>query len=402
MRSGWLLGWSAALLVAGSATGVAAQGRVAEAEQAYRTDVHAAAKLTCQSCHTAGTGTAPGTAYPPIPRTSVPLMCTKCHSDAAYMRQFDPQVRVDQYAQYLTSAHGKAIVKGETRVAVCSDCHGAHGIVRVRDPRSPVAPLNAAKTCARCHADAERMKAFGKEATPFADWSTSVHATALLKRGDTSAPTCNTCHGSHGATPPGVTQIASVCAQCHVREAELFNAGPKKKIFDDMGQAECLVCHSNHAIHLPSDALIGLDEKAVCATCHDASTNSAKTITAFRESLDGLSARLESAHAIVDRAEQAGMLVDDARRALQEAHEQQIQSRVLIHAFAPTPFAETAAKGREAAERAHHGGESALEELHMRRRGLGVATLVITGFLITLWWKIRRLSSDRGDVNTAG
>ena len=71
--------------------------------------------------------------------------------------------------------------------------------------------------------------------------SSSVHADALLKRGDTSAPTCNTCHGSHGATPPGITEVANVCAQCHVREAQNFSAGPKKAIFDAMGQAECLV-----------------------------------------------------------------------------------------------------------------------------------------------------------------
>jgi predicted CXXCH cytochrome family protein len=263
-----------------------------------------------------------------------------------------------------------------------------------------VAPLNVAKTCAQCHADPDRMKAFGKEATPFADWSTSVHATALLRRGDTSAPTCNTCHGSHGATPPGVTQIANVCSQCHVREAELFNASPKKAIFDGMGQAECLVCHGNHAIQPPADTLVGLDEKAVCATCHDASMNGAQTIAAFRESLDGISSRLEGASAIVDRAEHAGMLVDDARRALQDAREQQIQARVLIHTFAPTPFAETAAKGLEAAERARRAGESALDELQMRRRGLGVATLFITGFLMTLWWKIRRLPAAGGNESS--
>lgn len=402
MKSVWALGTVAALLIVWAPSAVEAQDRVADAEQAFRSDVHAAAKLTCQSCHAGGAGTAATPTYPPIARTSVPALCAKCHSDAAYMRQFDPQVRVDQYSQYLTSAHGKALAKGETRVATCSDCHGAHGIVRVRDPRSAVAPLNAAKTCAKCHADAERMKAFGKEATAFADWSTSVHATALLKRGDTSAPTCNTCHGSHGATPPGVMQVANVCSQCHVREAELFNASPKKAIFDAMGQAECLVCHGNHGIQPPTDALIGLDEKAACATCHDAASNGAKTIVAFREGLDGISTRLETASAIVGRAEHAGMLVDDAHRSLQEAREQQIQSRVLVHAFAPAPFAEAAAKGREAVERALHGGESALEELQMRRRGLGVATLFIIGFLITLWWKIRRLSADRGSQTPAG
>lgn len=367
------------------------QDRAAEAEKAFQGDVHAAAGLQCQSCHAVGTGAAGSSRYPLLRRTDIAPMCAKCHSDAAYMRQFDPQVRIDQFSQYLTSAHGKAMAKGEGRVATCTDCHGAHGVTRVRDPRSPVAPLNAAKTCARCHADPSRMKAFGHEPTPFADWSSSVHATGLLKRGDTSAPTCNTCHGSHGATPPGVTQVANVCAQCHVREAELFNASPKKAIFDALGQAECLVCHSNHAIQPPTDALVGLDERAVCAMCHDASNNSAETIKGFREGLDGISTRLANAGAVIDQAERAGMLVDEARLALQDAREQQIQSRVLVHAFAAKPFADVAVRGTDAAARAQRAGEEALDELQARRRGLAVATLFIVGFLITLGLKIRRL-----------
>lgn len=307
------------------------------------------------------------------------------------MRKFDPQVRVDQMAQYLTSAHGRGNSKGETRVAVCADCHRAHGVVRVRDARSPVAPLNVAKTCSQCHADPARMQPFGHDAAVLADWSSSVHADALLKRGDTSAPTCNTCHGSHGATPPGVTEVAGVCAQCHVREAQNFTAGPKKAIFDAMGQAECLVCHGNHAIKPPTHAMIGITEPAVCAQCHDAGSNGAATIRTFREGLEGLTTTMTAAEAIVARAEHAGMLVEDAHVALQEAREQFIQSRVAMHTFTEEPFQKVAATGLDAARRAERAGFAALDELQVRRRGLGVATLLIVGFLITLWIKIRRL-----------
>jgi predicted CXXCH cytochrome family protein len=313
------------------------------------------------------------------------------------MRKFDPQVRVDQMSQYLSSAHGRAMTRGETRVATCSDCHTAHAVIRVRDSRSPVAPLQVAKTCAQCHGDAARMKAFGHDARAFTDWSSSVHATALLTRGDTSAPTCNTCHGSHGATPPGVTEVASVCAQCHVREAQNFAAGPKKAIFDAMGQAECLVCHSNHAIQPPSHTLIGVTAGAVCAECHDASGNGAATIKRFRDGGDGLDAALTAAEAVVDRAEHAGMLVEDARLAVREAREQHVQLRVAMHTFTDEPFAGIAAKGLEAARRAEGAGLAALEELQNRRRGLAVATVLIVGFLATLWVKIRRLPAPAGD-----
>ena len=374
------------LTIVGGASVVSAQERQ-NPEQGFKDSVHAAAGVTCVSCHK---GQAEGK-YTTIARGSIAATCASCHSDAAYMRKFDPQVRVDQYSQYLTSAHGRSMQKGETRVATCSDCHSAHAVVRVRDSRSPVAPLNVAKTCSQCHGDAERMKAFGHDARVFSDWSTSVHANALLKRGDTSAPTCNTCHGSHGATPPGVTEVASVCAQCHVREAQNFSAGPKKAIFDAMGQAECLVCHGNHAIQPPTHAMIGLTEGTVCATCHDATGNGASVIKTFRDGLENLSSAMSSAEAVVTRAEHAGMLVDDGHVALQDAREQVVQSRVAIHTFKDEPFAEVSAKGLAAAQRAERAGQDALAELQRRRRGLAIATLFILGFLVTLGLKIRRL-----------
>jgi predicted CXXCH cytochrome family protein len=309
------------------------------------------------------------------------------------MRTFSRQLRVDQHAQYLTSVHGKRMASGDARTATCSDCHGAHGITRVSDARSPVAPVNTAKTCARCHADATLMAAYGRSPAPFADWSASVHAVALLSRGDTSAPTCSTCHGSHGATPPGVTEIVAVCAQCHVRETELFRASPKKALFDAIGQPECLTCHSNHRIEAPADAWLGLGPPAVCATCHDESTPGSKTIVEVRRGLDDLTAGIAAGDAVLRQAETAGMLVDEGKAALREAHEHLIHSRVLVHAFAAKPVADTTTPGLAAAQRGQQAGLQALRELQVRRRGLAVATVFIIGFLATLWLKIRRLPS---------
>ena len=365
-----------------------AQGPEAAARTAFSDDVHASVGLTCTACHAAQ----PTPAAPK--RTQIATLCAKCHGDAAYMRQFDPQVRVDQLAQYVTSVHGQQMAKGEDRVATCSDCHGAHGIKRVGDARAPVAPPNVAHTCARCHADAARMKPFGREPTPLADWSASVHATALLRRGDRSAPTCNTCHGSHGAVPPGVNQVANVCSQCHAREADLFRASPKKAIFETIGQAECLACHGNHRIEPPQDTSIGIGQGAVCAMCHDSSTNGSKTILEIRQQLDTLAAAITNADGVLTRADRAGMLVDEGRAALQQAREQQINARVMVHAFAGAPFVEVATAGFAAARKAETSGIQAMQELQYRRRGLGVATAVILGFLITLWIKIRSLPAS--------
>ncbi|MGQ0736748.1 MAG: cytochrome c3 family protein [Acidobacteriota bacterium] len=392
----WSIATAALLIHAvpwGTSQRLSAQSPSAMATEAFKEDVHASAGLSCAACHASAAD--PLASYAPIDRTRIAPMCARCHSDAAYMRDFDPQARVDQHAQYQTSTHGRSMARGERRVATCSDCHRAHGVLRASDVRSPVAPKNISETCGRCHADAALMVAFGHTSTPVADWSTSVHATALVRRGDTSAPTCNTCHGSHGATPPGVAHVAVVCAQCHVREASLFRASPKQAIFEAIGQAECMSCHGNHAIPQPDDTLVGLSAPAVCADCHDSSSNGASTITRVRSGLDTLAATMAVAGDVLRRAEQAGMLVDEGRVALHQAREQQIQSRVLVHAFADVPFAETADKGIEAARRAESAALAALAELQVRRRGLAVATVFILGFLITLGIKIRRLPVPR-------
>lgn len=386
---GMLIGLTLAL--SRSATAQTADER---ARAAFGGDVHASAGLTCEACHGGGvprsTAVSAAASYA-IRRTAIAPLCARCHSDAAYMRKFVPQLRIDQYAEYVTSTHGKRMAAGEARAATCSDCHGAHGVRPVKDARSPVAPQNVADTCARCHGDPVLMQTFDREATPPKDWSAGVHAAALLKRGDASAPTCSTCHGSHGATPPGVTQVANVCGQCHVREAELFRTSPKKAIFDGMDQAECLVCHSNHRIESPLDAWIGLTEGALCAQCHDETTESAKTIVEMRRDLDRLNASIATADGVLSQAVSAGMLVDEGGAALREAREHLVHSRVLVHAFAAKPLTDITAQGVTAADRARAMGQEALRELQIRRRGLVVATFLILGFLVTLWWKIRQL-----------
>jgi predicted CXXCH cytochrome family protein len=132
------------------------------------------------------------------------------------------------------------------------------------------------------------------------DWSQSVHAEALLKRGDASAPTCSTCHGSHGATPPGAESVANVCAQCHVREAELFKKSKKADLFKSMGTGDCLTCHSNHHIEHPQASWIGLDDKAICSTCHDDKVPGAAVITGVRKGFDDLQGRLASAQEVLE------------------------------------------------------------------------------------------------------
>ena len=77
------------------------------------------------------------------------------------------------------------------------------------------------------------MKQYGIPTDQFAKYSTSVHHDALAVRGDLSAPTCTTCHGNHGAVPPGVDKVQNVCANCHVFQAQMYAKSTHSKVFQD-------------------------------------------------------------------------------------------------------------------------------------------------------------------------
>ena len=223
-------------------------------------------------------------------------------------------------------------------------------------------------------------RAQGGAASTAAQFPNDVHTKAGM--------TCASCHGT---TTPGAVSAANVCAECHVREADLFKTSPKQKIFDDLGQPACLACHPNHEITPPQDTWVGLQDGAVCAQCHDATTPGSTTILAMRRQFDELATATASADVMLTRAERAGMLVDDGRRVLREAREHQVHARALLHGFSATPVADAGAQGTAASRRALEAGEAAMRELQVRRRGLGLATLVILAFLVVLAAKIRHL-----------
>jgi hypothetical protein len=285
----------------------------------FHADVHGSVGLSCQDCH--GGNPDPALAddmegamdpdHEPSPylgvpqRAGIPAFCGRCHSDPVFMRQFGPDPRVDQEREYWTSHHGKALSAGDTRVATCIDCHGVHGIHRVTDTEAAVYPTHVAETCGTCHSDPEHMAGTTlPDGRPIpvdqqARWVQSVHARALTERGDLSAPTCNDCHGNHGAAPPGVESVAFVCGQCHGREAELFRNSPKHSGFVEHNEfladvegescagchdppepqaslrsirsfAECTTCHGNHAVIRPTMAMLGSLPETPCALCHEA------------------------------------------------------------------------------------------------------------------------------------
>ena len=376
----------------------ALEGPLSKPAQLMKDDVHIKNGLSCASCHGGDPAAADMTEAMSLQkgftgkfdRRKIPELCARCHSDAAYMRKFKPQQRVDQLALYKTSVHGKRLAQGDTAVAICIDCHSVHDIREVRDVFSPVYPTKLPQTCSRCHSDAARMKNYNIPTDQFDKYQRSVHWEAVSRRSDLSAPVCASCHGSHGAAPPGVENVARVCGSCHVVFQNLFDQSPHKAAFDTLGFPGCVVCHSNHEIRRPILEMLGVAEAAVCVKCHtqgDAGYAAAQTM---RQRMEQLQSALRSAEGTVQSAERSGMEMSDARLQLASANEELIKARLQIHRFRVEAVEAPVGAGLTAAGKSYELGVAGLHERDVRQRGLlgSLAAILIT--VAGLWMLIRR------------
>jgi hypothetical protein len=370
-----------------------------EPAELYKADVHAAKGFGCVACH----GGDPnimgleamdkkkGYIGKPAP-VQVVEVCGKCHSDASFMRQYNPSLRVDQVAEYYTSVHGKRLKEqNDQKVATCASCHTPHAIRPPNDSRSSVHPTRVANTCGSCHAKAEYMAPYKIPTDQLDKYQQSVHWKMIINKSDLAAPTCNDCHGNHGAAPPGISSVANVCGQCHAVNAELFNKSSHSKIFAQMGISGCATCHSNHAIVETSDAMLGGGDKSACATCHPPGSSGGALAASMLGSIERLKAGYERALTVLKDAEHAGMEVSQPLFDLNEARTTLIKARATIHGFDQALLDKEIEPGLAVSEKAYARGVKAMNELQFRRKGLAVSAVIIFALVIGLILKIRQM-----------
>jgi hypothetical protein len=384
------------------------EGRLSEPAKLFENDIHRAQGLSCNDCHGGDpsqddikASKNPQTGYLGKPKPiDIPAFCGKCHSDASVMKRFNPSLRVDQVQEYFTSVHGTRLKSGDQKVATCASCHGIHGIRPPNDPLSTVNALNVAETCASCHANADYMKDYGIPHDQYDKYKTSVHAKAIYEKNDLSAPTCNDCHGNHGAVPPGITSVANVCGQCHSRQSALFQASPHKDAFDKLKVGECIRCHSNHGILPPTDEMTGTGPQSVCISCHtgDKGFTAAEQIQA---KMSDLKTGVRAATELLERAERAGMEVSRPKFELRDAMDGLTQARVLVHTSSPDEIDKAIAPSMNVAAKSYQAGQAAFAELNFRRKGLAVSLVFILFFALLVYLKIRQIESREPDADDA-
>ncbi len=301
----------------------------------YAPSAHAQAGLTCVDCHGGDPKATDITAHAtdnfkrPDNKKAIAELCASCHGDVRRMNPYG--LPTDQLDRYKTSKHGEQLFEhNDQKVAVCIDCHGVHDILKVKSPQAHVYPTNIPQTCGRCHGDAKLMQEYKLPTDIVTQYKSSYHAYLVFEKGDLSAPTCVTCHGSHGATPPGTKEVGEVCGKCHGRQRELFGKSPHAEAAAAGLFNECVSCHGNHGIQKASVELFA----KTCAQCHAKDPKQLQ----LRDDIAGLIHRTQNDYSnavtVVHDATVRGLATDDEQLLLQEARTQVTQLEAMQHLLA--------------------------------------------------------------------
>jgi predicted CXXCH cytochrome family protein len=301
---------------------------------AFETSPHAREDVRCVSCHGGDDTTADkakahgGNFTGKVDRAAVPRMCASCHSDERAMRPYD--LPVDQYALYQGSRHGQLLAKGDRQVAVCSDCHNAHDVLAVADPASTVFPTNIPRTCGRCHGDTTLVRQ-RKMKNAYADYLTSVHAHQLFDLGNMRAPTCVSCHGVHGATPPDAADANKVCGRCHTTERRYFIAGPHAAKMAANDVPACIACHGGHAVQASVVTRLGTN----CVQCHEEGDADEKLGGRMLADYQSALAEIARAERVIAEADAVPMPTEDYHARVEEARTYLREAMTAAHTVQP-------------------------------------------------------------------
>jgi predicted CXXCH cytochrome family protein len=373
-------------------------------------DVHFRRGLSCAGCHggdpTADFGHAFVKEWPEGDRQTkrewVVQFCARCHSDPAFMHEFNPALPTDQFAKFKDSPHGRTLLeKHDSRAAQCVSCHGVHGIRPAKDPQSKVYAQRVPETCGACHANPTIMAGFTRAdgsplpTTQLAEYKTSVHGRALLERGDLGAPVCNTCHGNHAASPPGIAGVSRSCSLCHSANASLFDGSKHKQAFDRHNWPECGQCHGNHAILKTNDSMLSSAPGSLCGDCHrqyaKENPNCILTADSFHKTITQMDDARTNFGAVSEKLAAKGLDIEPISNQLTELTDSLKKSRTYVHSFSRDTFQQVALPGEEAAKKTGALVDKARDEYKYRQFGLAGSIALIGLLMLAIYLKLRQL-----------
>jgi hypothetical protein len=413
---------------------VALDDKHAGISEEWLESVHGEAGVGCEGCHGGDPNTdemnqsmSPEVGFIGVPtRENTPATCGGCHSDVERMRQYN--LPTDQYIKYMGSVHGtKLIENGDTKVALCIDCHGVHDIKKASDPSAAVYPLNVPELCASCHSDAKLMEPYGIPTNQFAEYQESTHGRRVLEGQDVRSPNCASCHGSHAAQPPDDEEVVNVCGKCHTATQGYYEESLHSRL--EANSPKCWSCHGTHDVTTPDESLFissrptdkpctgchlddgGLradkvrferPEDRLCDTCHHEGSWILTQVEALHTSLTEADQAYKEADETIQQAAARGMIVTEAEVKLAEAHTSLISARATVHTTKLPRVTALTDDAKASAVSAKEVAADKLGENLFRRQAMVVAVALIAVNIVILSGYKRKLNRQLKEEESTG
>ncbi|HUT12517.1 MAG TPA: hypothetical protein VMY42_18610 [Thermoguttaceae bacterium] len=233
--------------------------------------------------------------------------CGGCHEQVEDLNKYEDLKKYTD--EYKVSVHGNGLyASGLMVTAVCSSCHGAHGIYHpAADDRSTLHVSNVAHTCGKCHHGIEERLAKSVHGRGNGPGELSDR---VAPGGDKKLkPSCTVCHEGHDLPDPKSREFRidspTRCGSCHKNLSKQYKMTTHGQL-TQLGYgpaAKCSDCHGAHDI-LPIDnpesqLAAGPNRVATCQHCHPGAS---KKFTDFLPHADPADADRYPLQHFVDRA----------------------------------------------------------------------------------------------------
>jgi len=378
-------------------------GKASTPAKEFQKSIHAEAGVTCVDCHGGNPkdedkamDSSEGFTGAPAPK-DIPKLCSKCHSDVNRMKQY--KIRTDQYAEYKTSVHGKLLESGDENVATCASCHGAHMIRKIDDPASSVFHTNVPETCGKCHADKARMAKYKIPTDQLEKYRESYHGKILYGKisgkNPSLVPNCASCHGNHGATPPGVGEVVNVCGSCHGNTAKYFQESPHFAAIQTKGVPKCINCHGNHDIQFPTTDMLEGDSPRKCGSCHALTSGAYNIALGMKHKMAETDELIKTAHGEMEIAEKSGRNVEPLMILFTEAQNKLVEAGPVLHTLNIAKFEGVLQEGANKLQQVNAEVEKIRGELRFRKKVMLAADVLIGTIIFLLLLKLTFIKIDR-------
>jgi len=216
----------------------------------------------------------------------------------------------------------------------------------------------------------------------------------MLQKQDLRAPTCSTCHGKHGAAPPGFSQVANVCGQCHATTLDYYQKGAHKTGMTGQDAPGCVTCHGQHDVALPTLDLFQGTETRHCGACHAPASPTAGQVDAIYQALKGAGDAYAQAEAAIALASAQHLIVAQQKEMLQKANTPLIESQALQHTVNVADIQAKTKESVDLSQQAQASAEAALKDIGTRRVGMVIALAAILVTIVALVFIKRELDRD--------